>query len=342
MKNAYLKIIKKKLAAGQFNWLLQNALKYPLLKRAYQIKRPLCGPLFASIMTTYNCNLDCQFCNLSENVQDYNAFKTEDFKAALSELIHLGTNSFGFTGGEPLLRKDLLDLLVFVKKKSKLVHLSTNGTLLKQDISLQLIETDIDGINISIDGSPSEVLMDNLNNLIRIKQKKASSMIINLVSVITKDNLNKAGQLITLAKKLGVDHIGFIPVHDFRSAENKVDAIDAKKIDAGVDQLITLKKKEDYIDNSVDYLCLFKNSLGGKPSPLKCYAGYTSIVLDCYGNIFPCFPYALCQRHYIDNLNQRALKEIYYSQQYARKRQITDNCHLCYWNCHTELNLLFN
>tara|TARA_Y100000816_G_scaffold88805_1_gene61228 strand:- start:368 stop:1264 length:897 start_codon:yes stop_codon:yes gene_type:complete len=65
---------------------------------------------------------------------------------------NLGVSKIRFTGGEPLIRKDLLDLIQFTSQKTDIssIHLTTNGVLLSKYIK-QLVKLGLDGVNISLD-----------------------------------------------------------------------------------------------------------------------------------------------------------------------------------------------
>ena len=101
------------------------------------------------------CNLRCIYCMPEEGVQ----FQEKDRLLGKNEICKiikimsdLGVSKIRFTGGEPLLRKDLLDLIKYTYQKTDIssIHLTTNGVLLSKNIN-QLVKAGLDGINISLD-----------------------------------------------------------------------------------------------------------------------------------------------------------------------------------------------
>jgi len=52
---------------------------------------------------------------------------TEEMKKVIDDFAEIGTSGIGFTGGEPILRKDMLELIEYTKKKGMVTHMSSNG-----------------------------------------------------------------------------------------------------------------------------------------------------------------------------------------------------------------------
>ena len=70
-------------------------------------------PLWLSLELTYRCPLKCTWCNNPLDFEDYAAkeLSTEEWKQVLREAREIGALQLGFTGGEPLLRDDLEELV---------------------------------------------------------------------------------------------------------------------------------------------------------------------------------------------------------------------------------------
>jgi len=101
------------------------------------------------------CNLRCIYCMPEEGID----FRSEDKLLTTEEIFRLikltskmGVSKIRFTGGEPLLRKDLSELVQFAHqcKGIESVHLTTNGLLLSKRIE-ELEKSGLSGINISLD-----------------------------------------------------------------------------------------------------------------------------------------------------------------------------------------------
>lgn len=110
---------------------------------------------YLRISVTDRCNLRCSYCI----PKGFNDFETPDHWLTFDELmrvvrafVRLGTKRFRLTGGEPLVRKNLIDLVHRIKKIDEVEDLSitTNGTLLTSHAK-SLFEAGLDRLNISLD-----------------------------------------------------------------------------------------------------------------------------------------------------------------------------------------------
>ncbi|KYK31990.1 MAG: hypothetical protein AYK22_00070 [Thermoplasmatales archaeon SG8-52-3] len=90
-------------------------------------------PFFCNYWVTYRCNSKCEFCNFWRNNSYKNIFdaKFTDVKKNLVDLKKIGVKFIDFTGGEPLLNKDLPQILASAKQLGFFVKLSTNGYFYK-------------------------------------------------------------------------------------------------------------------------------------------------------------------------------------------------------------------
>jgi len=89
-------------------------------------------PLAVGWNITYRCNLQCKYCGWWENRAS--ELNTKDIIGLIKELAFLGTKFISFSGGEPLLREDLGDIIDFCKMKGIYVSINSNGTLVKEKI----------------------------------------------------------------------------------------------------------------------------------------------------------------------------------------------------------------
>ena len=110
---------------------------------------------YVRIAVTSQCNLRCSYC-MSETHEERSTtlspLSKEEILTTIKVLATLGVSKVRFTGGEPLLRKDIAELVGEAKKNStiKTVGLTTNGLLLDRFLPA-LIDAGLDAINFSID-----------------------------------------------------------------------------------------------------------------------------------------------------------------------------------------------
>src|SRR5665648_612460 len=107
------------------------------------------APLFCGHKLTYNCNLKCKMSPFWK--RSNKDLSTEDEKAVLRRIYNSGACAIAFEGGEPLLRKDLAEILAFSRSLPLQTSLITNGTFLQARIDE--IAPFINGaIYVSLDG----------------------------------------------------------------------------------------------------------------------------------------------------------------------------------------------
>jgi MoaA/NifB/PqqE/SkfB family radical SAM enzyme len=107
-----------------------------------------------------------------------------------------------------------------------------------------------------------------------------------------------------------------------------------------VAELRRLRRERTIIENSDAYLALFPDCFAGRPSPLRCRAPAVSLVVDCYGRVFPCVPLSSVDRP-VGRVCGEELAGLWKSDVFAAARRGLAGCRACYWNCHTEMNLLY-
>ena len=119
-------------------------------------------PLHLDIEATCLCNLKCSFCATNyEPIGGPGILSLDTFKKIIDEgatngLCALKLNSGG--RGEPLLNKALPEMIAYAKKKGIMdIYFNTNAVLLTPEISKKLIESGLDRISISFEGTTAEV-----------------------------------------------------------------------------------------------------------------------------------------------------------------------------------------
>lgn len=111
-------------------------------------------PLVAWNMTR-SCNLRCLHCYLDSEDRDYaGELTTEQAKTMIDDLAEMGCPVLLFSGGEPLLRKDLFELGEYAVSKGIRAVISSNGTLIDEEKARRIAEVGFSYVGISIDGGP--------------------------------------------------------------------------------------------------------------------------------------------------------------------------------------------
>jgi MoaA/NifB/PqqE/SkfB family radical SAM enzyme len=116
------------------------------------LQRLLYSPFLAQVVVTRKCNLSCTYCNEFDEVSP--PVPTEDLRARLRKLKELGTWAVEWTGGEPMLHPDLVELTRYAKRELKFhkVMLISNAYLFNEEKVRRLNDAGLDELQVSIDG----------------------------------------------------------------------------------------------------------------------------------------------------------------------------------------------
>jgi MoaA/NifB/PqqE/SkfB family radical SAM enzyme len=310
-------------------------------------RRSPCAPALGTLLVTYRCNLRCRVCDLPARAAARRRAGGHEMDAkalarVLADMRAIGVLGVGVTGGEPMLRDDLPEVLRAGTRLGLHVHLNTDGFRVEEAAG-DLVRTGLRSVNVSLDGPDAQThdrargrvgafadAVSALGALRRARGRRGRPRL-SAVTVLTAKNVGRAEAVARAALEAGADRVGVIPVHDFGQGE---DAPDPGEVERGLAGLRRLRA-EGVLDNSVAYLDLLPRAFRGEPSPLSCYAPWSSVVVDCYGDVYPCFP--LMERK--EPVGTVPLLPLWRSEAYARARARLSSCTACLWNCHTEMNL---
>lgn len=165
---------------------------------------------------TRRCNLKCVHCYakaLAEDGQD--AISTDKAKEIIADLAAYGAPVMLFSGGEPLVRKDLTELASFAVSKGMRAVISTNGTLISRDKARELKSVGLSYVGISLDGG------EEVHDLFRgvkgsfkkalagIENCQAEGLKVGLRFTINKRNANEIPTLFNLVRDMNIPRICF-------------------------------------------------------------------------------------------------------------------------------------
>lgn len=108
-------------------------------------------PTYVQWISTYRCNFRCPHCGTAAGDARPDELTTKEILGVLDTLAELGCQIFSVTGGEPLLREDIFDILKYAKAKGMKVGFVTNGYIAENYVD-KLRDVKLDSVLISIDG----------------------------------------------------------------------------------------------------------------------------------------------------------------------------------------------
>jgi len=116
-------------------------------------------PLSGSLELTFRCNLRCQHCYVSHGhngIPGQQELSTSEIQRIIDEVVDAGCLWFLLTGGEPLVRRDFLEIYTYAKRKGLILSLFTNGTLITPRIADYLAEWPPFKVEITLYGATQE------------------------------------------------------------------------------------------------------------------------------------------------------------------------------------------
>jgi radical SAM protein with 4Fe4S-binding SPASM domain len=177
----------------------------------YGINRPFTG--FSPFLTVWNftraCNLNCVHCYEGARTRTADELDTDEAKLAVRKLAEAGVAYVAFSGGEPLMRRDLFEIIEEVKRNEMAFSVATNATLATPKISKRLKDLDCAFVQVSLDGATADThdafrgtrcferTVTGIRNLV------AAGIQVGVATTVTKRNIAEVPSVIDKAEELG-------------------------------------------------------------------------------------------------------------------------------------------
>ena len=170
------------------------------------------APLIAaSIRITNACNFRCPHCYTEGGLVTKNELNTKEVKSMIDQLAELKTLYIFFTGGEPFLRKDIVDILKHTSDKKIKISISTNAQLINQQVLKKLKNLNFNLFQISIEGTKKvhnkivgkEAWEKSIKTIVLAKSILKEN--IGVGTVMMKENWNILDKVILEASRQGAD-----------------------------------------------------------------------------------------------------------------------------------------
>ena len=287
---------------------------------------------YALLFMTFRCTSCCEMCTIWKRGQNHSVeeeLTLHDWEIIIDELAEENILLFELFGGDSLLRKDLtIPLIKYIKKKieNAFIDLPTNCNLLDRNTAIQLVESGLDRIYVSLDGpteSHDKIRGSNgtfnsvqkaLEYLVEAKKDLNSntpSIIINCT--VSSLNVHNFEQVLPIINKIGIDGIDFEYVGEFKAeniSNSNVEGIKPKPFYISLDEsnllnrqeAVLLKKKINEIKKTaVNYKFLVSTKhidsltiddlINGIIPNKRCYICHSMVTIDPFGNVMGCLHY---------------------------------------------------
>ena len=265
---------------------------------------------------TKTCNLKCIHCYNSERYSASDEdLVTSEFKEYMDTFSKWGVKHLHFLGGEPLIRNDLIELIKHAKSKNIKVTLNTNGTLVTDKRSKELIESGIDQIAFSLDGATPktndyirgngtyEKVISGIKTLKQAAKSNQSDLQIGIAFTMTSINLNELSQVIEVGIENEVDVIDFQEYYSSGRAlthkglsYSRVQVVDAleelmKYISENQERVRRSRiniQVDTWYPTAIYLERKYRTGLTYNPKNISCSGGVRIIYVDSIGKIHPC------------------------------------------------------
>ncbi len=290
--------------------------------------------IYATIL--FQCNSLCKMCTV---------WRHDKFELPASVWIKtfknlrpfIGSLKVSFTGGEVLLKKDIFEIFEFCNKANIIFGITTNAILLDKKNVERLIDLKPFNINISVDSVVSEIYHEirgvdaldkikaNIDYLMEYKEKVGSDTIINIKSIVCKENLGFLDKTVEYAKEKNFTGITFDPIVKVREEAEEMFKVDKKILPHMIDKLIQMKKEGYNILNSEESIRQWVNyfdDIAIMRNSRQCLVPLRSLYIFPKGNV------KLCE--YVDtvigNIKNDDIKSLLHSKKTRELKKEMVNC----------------
>jgi MoaA/NifB/PqqE/SkfB family radical SAM enzyme len=307
--------------------------KLPLLEIARRSPRfvPL-RPIRALINITHNCNSRCITCyHWKEKSRD--ELTVTELSDVLCQLKTLGIADLCLSGGEPLLRDDLADIVhKACDLKFDRIHVMTNGLLLTRERLERLVESGITSVYISLNGSENvhdmtrgikgayAKTMDALKTLVELRNSKFPNLEINVLTILMGLTVGEVIDVANICRQWSIG-LSLSPLTTSRSWNAAIPAdlrsMNQEQLDHVVGELHRIKRTypSSVLASHASLEYVRHYFADHKREDIPCYLGYLVIGVGPHGEVFPgCWSLPP-----VGNLMEASLKQIIGSKAYRER-----------------------
>jgi pyrroloquinoline quinone biosynthesis protein E len=239
-------------------------------------------PLWLCLELTYRCPLACPWCNNPLNFDDYRhkELSTDEWKRVMAEGRKLGALQLGLTGGEPMMRADIEELVAEGHRLGYYTNLITSGMGLTESRLAAMKEAGLNQIQLSIQSCYREVTDDLVGvpahdhklEVARLIKAYGFPMVLNIP--VVRQNIDEVEEYLAMAEKIGVDYLEFANIQYYNWAW-----LNLEEILPTMEQLeraeATVKRARERLGNSMTIYFVIPDYYAGRPK--ACMNGWGAI-----------------------------------------------------------------
>jgi radical SAM protein with 4Fe4S-binding SPASM domain len=188
----------------------------------------LVGPLAAHLEVVSACNLTCKHCFAGDLPRREGQLTRDELDRLFADMAAVGTFRLGLTGGEPLLRRDLFDIIDLATNHGLCPCVTTNGLLVTDEVARAFGERELVWLNVSLDGATAESndrvrgegSFDRVLERLEVLRRHAT---FTLAFTIMSHNAGEVEDCVRLAERVGASTAVFRPMYPVGVGERHLD-----------------------------------------------------------------------------------------------------------------------
>jgi pyrroloquinoline quinone biosynthesis protein E len=243
---------------------------------------------------TYACPLHCPYCSNPLNLADYREeLTTADWQRVMAEARALGVLQLHLSGGEPLQRRDLVDLVACARDLGLYTNLITSALGLSRRRAEQLKTAGLDHVQISIQAD-EPTLSDRIAGTPSYQRKiEAARMVkemdwpLTMNVVIHRHNIDRIGRILELAEELGADRIELANTQYYGWAwRNRESLLPSRAQLEGAETIVRAARRR--LEGEMEIIYGIPDYYSKYPQPCMGGWGPKQLTVTPNGNALPC------------------------------------------------------
>ena len=242
---------------------------------------------------TYRCPLHCPYCSNPTQTRSDQELTTSEWTRVIREAAALGVLQIGFSGGEPLARRDLQDLIRAAREANLYTNLITSGIGLDDDHVRALRDAGLDSIQLSVQSDNTD-LADEIAGA-RVHQRKldaaakirAAGIPLGLNFVIHRRNIDRLAEMIALAESLQAERVELANVQFYGWAFlNRAALLPTREQVVRAREIATAAKAR--LTGKIDIFYVLPDYYENRPKPCLNGWGQRYLTVNPTGDVLPC------------------------------------------------------
>ena len=282
-----------------------------------QMSTAISNPLALIAELTHRCPLHCVYCsNPLELKTRASELTTETWSQVFQQAAQMGVLQADLTGGEPLARPDILELVSAARTAGLYVNLITSGIPLDEARLAKLIEAGLDHFQLSFQGAREEIANEisgtkaHAQKLRVLDWLKKVRVAVTLNFVIHRSNIDQIDEMLALAESSSATRVEFANVQYYGWAfANRERLLPTR---AQLDRSIaTLKSAQERLRGKIRIEFVVPDYYAKYPKPCMGGWGRKLMLIAPTGEALPCHAAQIIPALHFENVKDRSLREIW-------------------------------